>query len=150
MVAIPLSRALSEVRVIAPDEMTEDEPEDLDWAAARWSPLAEVEPALADEMARLIVDNFFAAGGLDHRWRGEALDQLNLDLGHTPNGVRILRAVLPIAAGESLYEWDGTTAAAREIAIGAGESAGRTIVVERAAGSPCGWEFANSPDSREA
>jgi len=30
-VAIPISRALSEVRVIEPEEMTDDELEDLDW-----------------------------------------------------------------------------------------------------------------------
>lgn len=44
IVAIPAHRALSQVRVIAPDEMTDDELEDLDWVSARWSPLADVDP----------------------------------------------------------------------------------------------------------
>jgi len=58
----------------------------------------------------------------------------------TPNTVPILRLILPIAAGESIHEWDGDPADARDVAIGTGESAGRTIAIERAAGSPCGWE----------
>jgi hypothetical protein len=148
IVAIPASKALTQARVVLPEEMTDDELEDLDWASARWSPLADVDRDLADELASLVVDSFFAAGGLDHRRRAEALTQLQLDLGHTAKGVRILRAVLPIGAGESLYEWDGTAAAARNIAFGVGESAGRTIVVERAAGSPCGWEHVDPSASR--
>jgi hypothetical protein len=139
-VAIPASKALSQVRVILPEEIADNELEDLDWASARWSPLADVDRALADEMASLVVGRVFVAGRLDHRWRAEALTQLQLHLGHTATGVRIIRAVLPLGASESLYEWDGTAATARSIALGIGESAGRAIVVERAAGSPCGWE----------
>jgi hypothetical protein len=140
ILALPANRAASEVRVVPPEEMTEDELEDLDWASARWSPLVQLHPSLAAEMLGLIIDSFFAAGGLDPRWRTEAGNQLQIDLGHTQEGVRILRLLLPIAAGESLYEWDGDAADAKEIAIGAGEAAGRTISIEREAGSPCGWE----------
>lgn len=140
MVAIPIARALSEVRVIGPEEMTDDELDDLDWESATWSPLADVDPALADELAGLAVATFFAIGGLDHRWRAEAFEQLQLDAGLTPRGVRILRFALPLGAGETLHEWDGTAATARAIARDVGDSGGRTIIIDRAAGSPCGWE----------
>jgi hypothetical protein len=140
IVAIPVARALSEVRVIEPEEMTDDEVQDFDWESASWSPLADIDHALADELAGLVVGTFFATAGLDHRWRTEAFHQLQLDAGLTPGGIRILRFVLPLGAGESLHEWDGTTPTARAIARDTGDTAGRTIVVERAAGSPCGWE----------
>jgi len=140
IIAIPAERVTGEVRVVPTEEMTDDELEDLDWEAASWLPLAEADPALAVELADLVVDAFLQSGGLDRRWRDEALAQLRIDLGHTPKGVRILRFVLPIAAGESLHEWDGDPNGARDTADGVGETAGRTITVERAAGSPCGWE----------
>jgi len=89
------------------------------------------------------VDTFFATARLDRRWRTEAFEQLQLDMGLTPKGVRILRFVLPIGAGETLHEWDGTAAAARAIARDVGDNGGQTIVVERAAGSPCCWEVSD-------
>jgi hypothetical protein len=129
--------------------MTDEDHDDLDWASARWTPLADENPALADELAHVVVGSFFTAARLDYRRRDEALTQLQLNVGHTPKGVRILQAVLPIGAGEHLYEWDGTAAAARAIAVGAGESAGRTIIVDRAGGSPCGWEPPDLPARRK-
>jgi hypothetical protein len=86
IIALPVDRAASEVRIISRDEMSDDELEDLDWAAATWTPLAQMDAALADEIAGLLVDEFLTAGGLDRGWRGEALAQLRLDLGETPTG----------------------------------------------------------------
>src|SRR5947207_8850757 len=65
IIAIPAHQALSAVRIVSTEEMTEDELEDLDWASARWSPLADSDPGLAAQMADLVIDNFFAAAGLD-------------------------------------------------------------------------------------
>lgn len=148
MVAIPLARALSEVRVLEQEETTDDELGDLDWESASWSPLVDVDQVLADEIAGLAVGTFFTAAGLDHCWKTEALNQLRLDLGLTAKGVRILRFLLPIGAGESWHEWDGTSGCARAIARDAGDNAGRTIVVERAAGTPSGWEPSAEPPRR--
>ena len=140
IIAFPADMAASEVRILSLDEMSDDELEELDWEAATWTPLAQTHADVANEIAGLLVDEFLRVGGLDRAWRDEALAQLQLDVGRTPNGVQLLRLILPIAAGESRYEWDGDATAARRIAIGAAEAAGRTITVERQRGAPCGWE----------
>ena len=138
-----LADALRELRPRRPDEMSEDELEQVDWESANFHPLADDDPALAVELTGLLVDGFLAEGGLDPVHRDEALAQVRLGVGMTPRGVQILRTVCPLATSNSETEWDGTADDAREIASTAGATAGSTLVSERTDGVLTGWELDN-------
>jgi hypothetical protein len=136
-----LKDALRELRPRRPDEMSEEELERVDWESARFHPLAEDDPALAMELAGLLVDAFLTEGGLDPAHRDEALGQVRIEVGITPSGVQILRTVAPLAVSESETEWDGSADDARGIASSAGETAGSTLLFERTDGVLTGWEL---------
>jgi hypothetical protein len=121
--------------------MSEEELEQVDWESASFYPLTDDDPALAAELAGLLVDAFLAEGGLDPVHREEALAQVMLEVGLSPRGVRILRAVCPLATSNMETEWDGTADDAREIASTAGTTAGSTLVFERTDGVLTGWEL---------
>lgn len=68
------------------------------------------------------------------------MQQLLIDEGRTPFGVRILRVSLPLGEGRPAYEWDGTAAAADDIIDSMACVAGETIVDDRATmGLTTGW-----------
>jgi hypothetical protein len=141
IVGYRLADALRELRPRRPDEMSEEELEEVDWESASFHPLTDDDPALAAELARLLVDTFLAEGGLDPAYRDEALTQVRLEVGTTPRGLRILRTVCPLATSNMETEWDGTADDAREIARTAGATAGATLVFERTDGVLTGWEL---------
>lgn len=141
IIAYRLGDALRELRPRRPDEMSEEELEQVDWESASFSPLAEEGPALAAELGGFLVDAFLAEGGLDPVHRDEALAQVRLEVGMTPRGVRILRTVCPLATSNMETEWDGTADDARDIASAAGATAGATLVFERTDGILTGWEL---------
>lgn len=141
IVAYRLADALRDLRPRRLDEMSGEELEELDWESASFHPLTDDDPALAGEMANLLVDAFLAEGGLDPAHRDEALAQVMLEVGMTPRGVGILRTVCPLGTSNMETEWDGTADAAREIVSTAGATAGRTLVSERTDGVLTGWEL---------
>jgi len=124
------------------DDPNDDETRaDRDWNTARFEPLEDLDPSLADELTALLVDEFLSAGGLSARRREQALREVALRRGVTGAGVLILAAELPLGSGQPEYEWDGTLAEARTIARSMGEVAGRTIAAERVRGcGDTGWE----------
>ena len=141
IVGYRLADALRELRPRRPDEMSEEELEQVDWDSARFHPLTDDDAALAAELGGLLVDAFLAEGGLDPAHRDDALAQVRLEVGFTPRGVRILRTVCPLATSNMETEWDGTADDAREIASTAGATAGSTLVFERTDGVLTGWEL---------
>jgi hypothetical protein len=141
IVGYRLADALRALRPRRPDEMSEQELERVDWESASFYALTDDDPALAAELAGLLVDAFLVEGGLDPAYRDEALAQVRVEVGMTPKGVRILRAVCPLATSNMETEWDGTADDAREIASTAGATAGSTLVFERTDGVLTGWEL---------
>lgn len=136
--------ALRELRPRRPDEMSEDELEEVDWKSARFHELRDDDPVLAAQLASLLVDEFLAEGGLDPAHRYEALAQVRIEVGMTPSGIRILRTVCPLGTSNMETEWDGTEDDAREIAATAGATAGAVLVFERSDGVLTGWELGES------
>lgn len=141
IVAYRLADALRELRPRRPEEMSEEELEQLDWESASFHALADDDPALAAELVALLVDAFLAEGRLDPARRAEAIAQIRLEIGMTPGGVRILRTVCPLGTSNMETEWDGTDETARDIASTAGATAGSILVSERRDGVLTGWEF---------
>jgi hypothetical protein len=141
IVGYRLVDALRDLRPRRPDEMSEEELEQVDWESASFHPLTDDDPALAAELAGLLVETFLSEGGLDPAHRDEALAQVRLEVGTTPRGLRILRTVCPLATSNMETEWDGTADDAREIASTAGATAGSTLVFERTDGLLTGWEL---------
>jgi len=58
IVGYRLADALRDLRPRRPDEMSEEELEQVDWESARFHPLADDDPALAAELASLLVETF--------------------------------------------------------------------------------------------
>src|SRR5207249_8579352 len=77
----------------------------LDWNRATFAPLSENDAELAQRLLGRLVDGFLANAGLSASHREEALRQAGIDEGQTPDGVRILRATLPLGEGHPEYEW---------------------------------------------
>jgi hypothetical protein len=73
------------------------------------------------------------------QWRSR-LQQVSVEAGQTPKGVRILRATLPLGEGSPEYGWDGTAAGAEEIIDSMADVAGENVAAERAMVGPTGWE----------
>lgn len=141
IVGYRLADALRELRPRRPEEMSEDELEQVDWESASFHDLADDDPALAAELVGPLVHAFLTEGGLDPAHRDEAMAQVRLEVGMTPRGVRILRTVCPLATSNMETERDGTADDARDIASTAGATAGSTLVFERSDGVLTGWEF---------
>lgn len=141
IVGYRLADAMRELRPRRPDEMSEEELQEVDWESASYHPLTDDDPGLATELAGLLVDAFLAEGGLDPVHRDEALAQVRLEVGRTPKGMRILRTVCPLGTSNMETEWDGTNDDARDIASTAGATAGATLVSERRDGVRTGWEL---------
>jgi hypothetical protein len=88
----------------------------------------------------VLVDELLTHGALSAHRRDEALTDLRLRRGATPNGRLILAADLPLGEGHPEYEWDGSHADALEIVASMGETAGLNISTERRLVGPTGWE----------
>lgn len=117
-----------------------DDPGWADWNQAAYQPLASADPALADQLASRLVDRLLLAAGLSAVHRTEALGQTRVDVGETPQGVRILRVRLPLGEGEPSVEWDGSHKDAEQIVDSMADIAAELIVDDQLAGFPTGWE----------
>ncbi|MGE3619952.1 MAG: hypothetical protein AB7L84_05760 [Acidimicrobiia bacterium] len=111
-----------------------------DWDAATFAPLEETDPALAREVAEVLVDELLRTGGLSVRRRDEALAALRSRRGLTPRGTTLLVFDLPLGVACSTREWDGSRASALDSARSVGQWAGEEISADRPAYGPSGWE----------
>jgi len=114
-----------------------DDPDGGDWHQAEFHSLESEDPALADELASRLVNRFLAAADLSIAHRTDALRQVVVQVGKTPQGVGILRVRLPLGEGDPSYEWDGSHEAARQIIDSMADVAAETI---SGSGFPTGWE----------
>ncbi len=111
-----------------------------DWDAAHFVPLHEEHPVLDGELRTLFAETLIRSAQLSPNRVTQAAREVEFERGQTPKGVVILRAHLPLGAGHPEHEWDGSSDEARKSAVSMAETAGETIVVERADGWPTGWE----------
>jgi len=111
-----------------------------DWNRTVFTPLSETDAELAHRLLARLVDRFLAVAELSSSRRDEAMQQVSIEYGQTPEGVRIIRATLPLGEGRPEYGWDGTAAGAEEIIDSMADVAGHNVVAERALVGPTGWE----------
>jgi hypothetical protein len=139
-VDLPGGQAMWAVTRVGAPPSEEEKARWADWSAAAFTPLEEVDAQLADELAGVLIDEFLRHGGLSAHRKDEAGAALRLRRGVTPRGTLILGADLPLGAGHSEYEWDGSRAEALQIARDIGQTAGINISHERDIFGPTGWE----------
>jgi hypothetical protein len=102
--------------------------------------VTERDPELSERLLGRLVDRFLGVAGLSATHREEALRQVRLDEGRTPQGRRILRATVPLGEGEVEVEGDGSSADADAIVDSMADTAGLNVVAERPIVGATGWE----------
>ncbi len=147
-VDLPGGQAMWAVTRVGAPPSEEEKARWADWSGAAFTPLEEVDAQLAEELAVVLIDEFLRHGGLSADHKDEAKGALRLRRGVTPRGTLILGADLPLGAGHSEHEWDGSHAEALLIARDIGQTAGINVSHERDIFGPTGWEPEDDGGSR--
>ena len=124
------------------DDVDDDDEvdDDNDWDVVQFVDLEETDPSMARRLVERCVDRFMELGGLDARYRPQALAATRVAQGTSDGGTLVLRVALPLGMGSPMCEWDGTAIAAEKIVDDTAAVMAEALSAERADGIWTDWD----------
>jgi len=122
------------------DDVDDDVDDDDDWDAVQFTDLEETDPSMARRLIERCVDRFMELGGLDARYRAQALGATRVARGTSVGGALVLQVEFPLGMGSPMCEWDGTAIAAEKIVDDTAAVMAESLNAERADGIWTGWD----------